>query len=57
MPVDCDRPTKPVLVHLDPDDWAEFKAIAGSRQASRRLRQLIRSELRMARAIARVDKR
>jgi hypothetical protein len=52
MPVDTER-TVPVLVHIDPKDWAEFKKIAGRRKASMRLRQLIRTEIRLQRAVAR----
>jgi hypothetical protein len=45
MPVDCVRPTKPVLVHVDPEEWSEFRKLVGSRMASRRIRALIRVEI------------
>lgn len=54
MPVDTKR-TVPVLVHIDPKDWAEFKQIAGSRKASFLLRQLIRTEIRLHRAFTRAQ--
>lgn len=45
MPMDCVRPTKPVLVHLDPVEWKEFQRLVGRRKASRRIRALIRTEI------------
>jgi hypothetical protein len=47
MPVDTDK-TKPVLIHVNPKDWAEFRKLAGSRRASMRVRALIRRELAQA---------
>ena len=44
MPVDTDV-TKPVLIHVNPKDWAEFKKLVGSRRASITLRQMIRARL------------
>jgi hypothetical protein len=52
MPADTDE-TIPVLVHLNPADWKAFKKLAGNYKASRRLRMMIRSEIRAARAVAR----
>lgn len=45
MPRDCVRPTKPVLVHVDPVEWERFKKLVGHRRASRRIRALIRFEI------------
>jgi hypothetical protein len=56
MPVDTDE-TKPVLVHINPREWAEFKRLVGSRKASITVRRLIRAEIRLQRAIARRDNR
>lgn len=42
MPADTVRKTTPVLIHLDPVHWREFKKIAGSRKASMRLRAMMR---------------
>lgn len=53
MPVDCVRPTKPVLVHVDPEEWSEFKKLVGSRKASRRIRALIRVEIERQRRVNR----
>lgn len=53
MPVDCVRPTKPVLVHVDPVEWREFKKLVGSRMASRRIRALIRVEIERQRKVNR----
>jgi hypothetical protein len=49
MPADTEK-TKPVLVHLDPDDWEAFKKLVGKRQASMAVRRMIRSELRQSRS-------
>lgn len=48
MPVDTDE-TKPVLIHVNPKDWAEFKRVVGSRNASITVRRLIRKEIRRSR--------
>jgi hypothetical protein len=37
--------TRPVLIHVDKEDWETFKKIAGSRRASSRVRKLIREDL------------
>lgn len=42
--------TKPVLVHLNPRDWEQFKELCGSGKASRRIRAIIRRELKKANA-------
>ena len=47
MPVDTKK-TRPVLVHINPTDWAEFKRIVGSRRASLTVRKLIRAEIQRA---------
>jgi hypothetical protein len=36
---------KPVLVHVDEDDWDIFKEICGNYKVSRRVRQLVRREV------------
>ena len=47
MPVDTDR-TISVLVHVNPDEWAQFKRLCGKRRASLRVRTLIRREIATA---------
>lgn len=42
MPIDTPI-TKPVIIHVNPDDWAQFRKLVGSRRASYRLRCMIRS--------------
>ena len=37
--------TRPVLVHIDRDDWEQFKKMVGERQASKRVRFLVRQDL------------
>lgn len=51
MPADTDR-TVPVLIHVNPDDWAEFKRISGKRRASLKVRKLIRNEIKRAKIAA-----
>jgi hypothetical protein len=53
MPTDTER-TIPVLIHVNPDDWAEFKRISGKRRASMKVRKLIRNEIKRARIAATV---
>lgn len=36
---------KPVLIHVDEDDWDIFKEICGNYKASRRVRQLVSREI------------
>ena len=40
--------TKPVLIHVDPDDWEQFKLLCGNYKVSRRIRAIVRRELRKA---------
>ncbi len=47
MPVDTET-TKPVLIHVNPQDWLEFKRLVGSRKASMRLRAMIRRDIARA---------
>lgn len=42
VPADT-KVTKPVLIHVNPQDWQEFRRLVGSRRASYRLRVFIRS--------------
>lgn len=44
--------TKPVLIHVDPDDWKEFQEICGRYRVSRRIRAIVRREIRKAKAVA-----
>lgn len=50
MPVDVQF-TQPVLVHLDPDDYEEFKKLCGNRRVSMKIRAMIRSELKQHREV------
>jgi hypothetical protein len=45
MPVDTPV-TKPVLIHVNPDDWKKFQKLVGRRMASRRIRALIAREIK-----------
>jgi len=49
MPADTPE-TKPVLIHVVPKDWAKFQALCGSRKVSKRIRAIVRRELRRAEA-------
>jgi hypothetical protein len=51
VPTDTET-TIPVLIHVNPDDWAEFKRISGNRRASMKMRRLIRNELKRAKRAA-----
>lgn len=53
MPADTVRPTKPVLIHVDPVEWAEFKRLVGRRKASLRIRAMVRVEIEAQRRINR----
>jgi hypothetical protein len=47
-----DKRMKPVLIHVDPDDWAEFQKLCGNYRVSKRIRKLVRQELILAKAVA-----
>lgn len=47
MPRDCDV-TKPVLIHVDPTDWEAYQKLIGKGKVSRRIRAVVRWELRRA---------
>ena len=36
---------KPVLIHVDEEDWDIFKEIAGNYKVSRRIRELVRKDI------------
>lgn len=36
---------RPVLIHVDEDDWEIFKEIAGNYKVSRRVRELVRKDI------------
>jgi len=36
---------KPVLIHVDEEDWEIFKEIAGNYKVSRRVRELVRKDI------------
>ena len=36
---------KPVLIHVDEEDWDIFKKIAGNYKVSRRIRELVRKDI------------
>jgi hypothetical protein len=36
---------KPVLIHVDPEDWEVFKEIAGNYRVSRKVREMVRREI------------
>lgn len=44
--------TKPVLIHVDPKDWEAFKQLCGNYKVSRRIRAIVRRELKKARVTA-----
>lgn len=48
MTVDVKPKTVPVLIHVPPEDWESFKLLAGRRQASKKIRAMIRRELKLA---------
>lgn len=37
---------KPVLIHVDPDEWPKFQELCGSYKASARLRELVKEEIK-----------
>lgn len=47
MPADVEV-TKPVLIHVDPGDWAEFQKLCGKRRVSLKIRKIVREELKKA---------
>jgi len=47
MPADT-RETKPVLIHVNPDDWALFQELCGRRKVSMTIRRMVRRELKKA---------
>lgn len=50
MPADTPV-TKPVLIHVDPDDWEQFQVLCGKRKVSRRIRAIVRREIKRAREV------
>jgi hypothetical protein len=38
-------PYRPVLVHVDPDDWEQFKKLCENYKMSKRVRELIKADI------------
>lgn len=45
---------KPVLIQVDLKDWPDFQKLCGTRKVSKKLRKMVKRELRKARREGRI---